>query len=404
MVYSYRDLIWIWGVIVARYIWQRPDWPKWRWSQDTLADLLPAAQRKHDFLAGMAQGLDGEHMNVAIVELTARETVSTSAIEGVKLDPDEVRSSIMLRLGLGASDSQTDRLNAAARGMIDVLADSTQNIQPLTLERLCAWHEAIFPSGRSGLSLILVGMLRAEAPMQVLSGPIGRERVHYEAPPRDRLDAEMDRFLTWFNKKKGLNSILRASIAHLWFETLHPFEDGNGRIGRAVFDLALAQAATFHSQVTSRLWAVSPVLLKRRKEYYKHLESTQKGNLDITEWLSWSITCIEQAYDEARACIERVVQIAKFWNSVREVPLSTRHRRLLEMALAPNDPDEGWLTAKRAARQTKVERVTASRDLSRMEELGVIQKDPTAGGRSTRYRVRLLPHPPAPLIKKVDWT
>ena len=237
----------------------------------------------------------------------------------------------------------------------------------------------------------------------MLSGPIGRERVRYEAPPRDRLDTEMDRFLTWFNKPEGLNNLLRASIAHLWFETLHPFEDGNGRIGRAVFDLALAQAATFHSKRTSRLWAVSPIILKRRKEYYSQLESTQKGNLDITEWLRWSTASIEQAYDEARACIERVIQVAHFWTRHRETPLTPRQRRLLEMALTPNDPEDGWLTAKRAARQTKVERVTASRDLARMEELAVIEKDPRAGGRSTRYRVRLSERSPSRLIKELNW-
>jgi Fic family protein len=322
----------------------------------------------------------------------------------MKLDTDEVRSSIMRRLGLGASDGQTDRLSPAAKGMIDVLADSTHNLQPLTLERLFAWHHAIFPSARSGLSMILVGMLRGEEPMQVLSGPIGRERVHYEAPPRDRLDSEMGRFLTWFNQPNGLNSLLRASIAHLWFETVHPFEDGNGRIGRAVFDLALAQATAFHSERTSRLWAVSPILLKRRKDYYSQLESAQKGSLDITEWLSWSATSVEQAYDEARGCIERVVHVAQFWARHRETALTTRQRRLLEMALTPNDPDDGWLTAKRAARQTKVERVTASRDLARMEELGVIEKDPTVGGRSTRYRVRLSERPPVRLIEQLNWT
>jgi Fic family protein len=247
-------------------------------------------------------------------------------------------------------------------------------------------------------------MLRGEEPMQVLSGPIGRERVHYEAPPRDRLDTEMHRFLTWLNKPEGLNNILRASIAHLWFETLHPFEDGNGRIGRAVFDLALAQAAAFHSERTSRLWAVSPIILKRRKEYYSQLESAQKGNLDITEWLMWSAASVEQACEEARACIERVVQIAHFWTRHRETPLTPRQRRLLEMALAPNDSEDGWLTAKRAARQTKVERVTASRDLARMEELGVIEKDPAAGGRSTRYRIPLSESSPSRLIKELNWT
>ncbi|MGH8299535.1 MAG: Fic family protein [Steroidobacteraceae bacterium] len=389
---------------MPRYIWQRPDWPRWRWSATEVTQLLQDAQRKQDFLAGLARALDTDHLSLAVAELTARETVSTSAIEGVRLDPDEVRSSIMRRLGLGARKEDADRLTPAARGMIDVLADSTQNLQKLTLERLFAWHSALFPSGRSGLSLILVGMLRGGDPMQVLSGPIGRERVHYEAPPRGRLDEEMRQFLGWFNGPQDWSAIVRASIAHLWFETLHPFEDGNGRLGRAVFDLALAQSAGFHSQRTSRLWAVSPVLMRRRKEYYAQLESAQKGNLDIADWLEWSTACVVQAYDEARTCIERVVQVAHFWTRHRETPLTPRQRRLLEMALAPDDPSDGWLTAKRAARQTKVERVTASRDLARLEELGVIEKDPGAGGRSTRYRVRLGEERPMLLVRDMSWS
>lgn len=389
---------------MPRYIWERPDWPQWRWSATQIAPLLQEAQRKQDFLAGLARALDAEHLSLAVAELTARETVSTSAIEGVRLDPDEVRSSIMRRLGLGARRKDADRLTPAARGMIDVLADSTQNLRKLTLQRLFAWHSALFPSGRSGLSLILVGMLRGGGPMQVLSGAIGRERVHYEAPPRPRLEAEMRRFLAWFNDPNVSSAALRASIAHLWFETLHPFEDGNGRLGRAVFDLALAQSAGFHSQRTSRLWAVSPVLMRRRREYYAQLESAQKGDLDIGDWLEWSIACFGQAYDEARACIERVVQVAHFWARHRDSDLTVRQRRLLEMALAPDDPDEGWLTAKRAARQTKVERVTASRDLARLEQLGMIEKDPTAGGRSTRYRVRLGTERPVLLVRDIDWS
>jgi Fic family protein len=387
-----------------RYIWQRPDWPRWRWSEAALEDSFASAQRKQDFLAGVARALDADHLNLAIAELTTRETVSTSAIEGVTLDPDEVRSPIMRRLGLGASQEREDRLSAAARGMIDVLADSTQNLGPLTLERLFAWHHAMFPSGRSGLSLILVGMLRGEEPMQVLSGPVGRERVHYEAPPRDRLDVEMDRFLTWFDAPQKLNNALRACLAHLWFETLHPFEDGNGRLGRAIFDLALAQGAKFHSQRISRLWAVSPVILKQRKDYYAQLERAQKGDLDVTEWLLWSAGAVERACDEARACIERVVQISHFWTRNRETPLSQRQRRLIEMALAPNDPEDGWLTAKRAARQTKVERVTASRDLAQLERLGVIEKDPSVAGRSTRYRVRLGEPKALRLVNDLKWS
>jgi Fic family protein len=389
---------------VPRYIWERPDWPRWRWSESDLASAISSVQRKRDFLAGLARGLDSDHLNLAITELMTAETVSTSAIEGVKLDADEVRSSIMRRLGLGTSDQQFDGLSPSARGVIDVLADSTQNLETLTLNRLFAWHEAMFPSGRSGLSLILVGMLRGQEPMQVLSGPLGRERVHYEAPPRDRLEADVDAFLEWFNKPEGLDNTLRASIAHLWFETLHPFEDGNGRLGRAVFDLALAQGATFHSPRTSRLWAVSPVILKKRKEYYQQLESAQKGNLDITAWLEWSVASIEQACDEARVCIERVVRVAQFWTRHRDTPFNPRQRRLLQISLASNDEADSWLTAKRAARLTKVERVTASRDLSRLEELGVIEKDPSVGGRSTRYRVRLEGAQPLQLIKELKWT
>jgi len=387
-----------------KYIWQRPEWPHWRWSAPAISHGLEDAQRKQDFLAGLARALDTDHLGLAVAELTTRETVSTSAIEGVRLDPDEVRSSIMRRLGLGAAPEDVDRLAPAAKGMIDVLADSTQNLQGLTLERLFAWHGALFPSGRSGLSLILVGMLRGEEPMQVLSGPIGRERVHYEAPPRVRLDEEVRRFLQWFNQPAESSPTLRASIAHLWFETLHPFEDGNGRLGRAVFDLALAQGAGFHSERISRLWAVSPVLMKHRREYYAQLEQAQKGSLDITSWLDWSTACVLQAYDAARVCIERVVQIARFWARNRETPLSPRQRRLLEMALAPDDPDDGWLTAKRAARQTKVERVTASRDLARLEELGVIERDPNAGGRSTRYRVRLGEERLLRLVRDMSWS
>jgi len=389
---------------LTRYIWQRPEWPNWRWSASEISRGLEDVQRKQDYLAGLAQALDTDHLSLAVAELTTRETVSTSAIEGVRLDPDEVRSSIMRRLGLGAASQDIDRLAPAAQGMIDVLADSTQNLRRLTLGRLFAWHGALFPSGRSGLSLILVGMLRAEDPMQILSGPIGRERVHYEAPPRAGLEDEMRRFLYWFNGSREDGATLRASIAHLWFETLHPFEDGNGRLGRAVFDLALAQGAGFHSQRTSRLWAVSPVLMTRKKEYYAQLERAQKGNLDITGWLEWSTTCVAQACDQARVCIERVVQIAGFWARHRETPLTHRQRRLLEMALAPDDSDQGWLTAKRAACQTKVERVTASRDLAQLEALGVIERDPNAGGRSTRYRVRLGDERPLLLVKDMRWS
>ena len=381
-----------------RYIWQRADWPVWRWSDSTLAESLESARRKGDYLAGLARGLDGHHINLAITEFTTQETVSTSAIEGVKLNADTVRSSVMRRLGLGMSDEAASRAEEAVKGVVEMLADSTHNIQVLTRDRLFAWHSSLFPTGRSGLSRIQVGALRGESPMQILSGPIGRETVHYEAPPRDRLDTEVDQFLAWFNHPPSIDNTLRACLAHLWFETLHPFEDGNGRLGRAVFDLALAQGAKFHSENVSRLWAVSPVILKRRKEYYSQLESAQEGNLDVTEWLTWAIACVDQAYDEARACIERVRLVANFWVRHREVSVNARQRKILENALSASDPEDAWLTSRRVARWTKVERVTASRDLANLEKLGLIRRDEASGGRSTRYEVSLDEPAPARLI------
>jgi len=257
--------------------------------------------------------------------------------------------------------------------------------------------------GRSGMRKIKTGAWRTGG-MEVVSGPEGKQKLHFEAPAAEAVGPEMKAFLTWYeDSATGTEPLIKAGLAHLYFVTIHPFEDGNGRLGRAVFDLALALGATFHSKRTSRLWAVSPVLLKHRKEYYAQLEAAQKGDLDITDWLSWSIASVEQACDDARVCIERVVQVAHFWTRHRETNMSPRQRRLLEMALAPNDPESGWLTAKRAARQTKVERVTASRDLARLEELGVIQKDPGAGGRSTRYSVRLDVKEPLRLIEELKW-
>jgi Fic family protein len=239
--------------------------------------------------------------------------------------------------------------------------------------------------------------------MQIVSGAYGRERVHYEAPPRKRLDKEMNLFLDWLHASTSMDATLRACIAHLWFETLHPFEDGNGRLGRAISDLTLAQGAGFHSQRTGRLWAVSPVFLKQRKSYYDQLERAQRGNLDITEWLQWSADCVDQAHDDARACIEKVGQSARFWTRHRDKPFNQRQLRALEVAMSSNDPADAWLTARRIVKLVKVAPVTASRDLAQMEEWKVIRKDPDSGGRSTRYSV-VLDDPPAPrLIRSLEW-
>ncbi|NJO12179.1 MAG: Fic family protein [Gammaproteobacteria bacterium] len=368
-----------------------------------MQDLLLRIDQKRHFLSGLASTLDTESSNRALAELSTQETVATSAIEGVKLDPNSVRSSIMRRLGLGVSREREERIGAAAKGVIDVLADSTQNLAPLTLERLLAWHSAIFPQGRSGLTPLLTGEFRGAEPMQIVSGAYGREKVHYQAPPRERLDKEVKQFLKWLHNSTDLDATLRACIAHLWFETLHPFEDGNGRLGRAISDLTLAQGAGFHSTRIGRLWAVSPVFLKRRKAYYDQLERAQKGNLDITEWLQWSASAVEQAYDDAQVCIHKVGDVARFWTQHRDRQFNERQRRALEVALSSNTDEDAWLTARRIVKLTKVAPVTASRDLAQLEEWGVIRKDPNYGGRSTRYAV-VLSEPKTPrLLRDMTW-
>jgi Fic family protein len=388
---------------MSRYVWQHSLWPQWQWSESALAEPLQAVQRKRDHLGGLAVGLDSEHASRFVAELSVQETVATSAIEGLNLDADLVRSSVMRRLGLGYSKDRHDRIGAATKGVIDVLADSTENPAPMTLKRLFAWHAALFPDNRSGLAPILVGMFRAAAPMQIVSGSLGREKVHYEAPPRTRLDKEMKGFLKWLRESAHMDASLRASIAHLWFETLHPFEDGNGRLGRAISDLTLVQGAGSQSNRVGRLWAVSPVFLQSRKTYYQQLERAQKGDLDITEWLKWSVGCVDLAYDNARQCIERVGVVARFWTRNRQIAFNVRQRRSLEVALATTSADDSWLTARRIVKLTKAASVTASRDLAQLESWGVIRKDPDAGGRSTRYSVVLDEPKASRLISKLDW-
>lgn len=382
--------------IESSYIWQRPDWPCWRWSAEALHLPLSAAENARARLLDKLGQLDDEHRQQVEAELYTRETVSTSAIEGVQVDVAAARSSIIRRLKLGVAPNRDWQLTDQTRGLIDILADSSQNLSVLTEERLKAWHEALFPSGRIGLMPILTGEFRASAePMQVISATRTGDRVHYEAPPSDRLDTEVARFLQWYNVESrddrlGLTATLRGCIAHLWFETLHPFEDGNGRIGRAVWDLAMMQGKPQQPSHIARIWAVSSVINGRKKDYWDQLESAQKGDLDITRWLSFAIDCVTQAYSEAAACVDRVMQVAWFWVRHREVALNERQRKALNIALSGDALDDGWLTNRRYVKLTQCgSAVTASRDLAQLEQWGLIRRDPEAGGRSTRYEVCL---------------
>lgn len=388
--------------IASEYVWQRANWPQWRWSADDLTQGLLTVQETRTRLLDKMSRLDDEYRQQVEAELYTRETVSTSAIEGVQVDAAAARSSIVRRLKLGAATNRDWQITDQTRGLIDILADSSQNMTLLTVERLKAWHEALFPSGRIGLMPILTGEFRASAePMQVISATRTGERVHYEAPPSERLDEEVAHFLQWFNvdsrdEKCGLDATLRGCVAHLWFETLHPFEDGNGRIGRAIWDLAMMQGGTQQQPHIARIWAVSAVIHRRKKDYWNELESAQKGDLDITRWLSFALECVALAYSEAATCVDRVMQIAWFWVRHREIALNERQRKALNLALSGDVLDDGWLTNRRYVKLTQCgSAVTASRDLAQLEQWGLIRRDPDSGGRSTRYAVALqLPHIP----------
>lgn len=376
---------------MSTYIWQRNDWPHWRWDAAPVHALLGEIAGMRGFLEGVARSLDDEHLQRVAAELLTRETVSTSAIENVRLNPAAVRSSVMRRLGLGMAGERAQTAGPEASGLIDVLIDSVENRGPLTEERLLGWHESIFPRGYSSSMPILVGAYRGAAtPMQVVSGPAGRETVHFQAPPAARLPEEMARFLDWFNgESRDQPSAIRAGIAHLWFETLHPFEDGNGRIGRAVLDLAMAQETTPQNTSTSRLWAVSRVFEARRADYYAQLERAQKGNLDITDWLVWATQCAIDAQKQAQTVVERVTTITRFWLRHASISLNDRQRKVLRTILSAEDPEAARITTRNYSKITGFPKITAARDIRQLAEWGCIEAEPGAYGRSTRYRVRL---------------
>jgi Fic family protein len=268
-------------------------------------------------------------------------------------------------------------------GVVEMMLDATQKYaESLTDERLFAWHAALFPTGRSGMTKIIVGAWRGEdsGPMQVVSGPIGRERVHYEAPPAGRLSAEMAAFLNWFGQEARLDPVLKAAVAHMWFVTIHPFEDGNGRIARAIADMALARS----EQSPQRFYSMSAQIRVERNAYYDVLEATQKGELDITAWLEWFLACLDRAIEGAEDMLSGVLHKARFWEAIKDQPLNARQRTVINRML---DGFEGKLTSSKWAKLTKASPDTALRDITDLVERGVLVRD-SAGGRSTSYSLR----------------
>jgi Fic family protein len=364
------------------WIWQNPRWPEFAWDSGALSAPLAAARRAQGEVAGMAKLLDASADLQAQLEVLTREGVATSAIEGESFDPNSLRSSLARRLGLPTAGLPP--ATRSAEGLVDVLLDATREFNaPLQLKQLNSWQAALFPTGRSGLLEIRVGELRGEEPMQIVSGPIGRERVHFEAPPRDRLEREMKTFLQWFNNPpKGLDGLLRAGLAHAWFEVVHPYEDGNGRVGRALLDRALAQ----DENRSTRLYSMSARFESERDAYYDALGAFSTGTMDATPWLQWFLVQVEAAAKSSEHTVNRVISKAKFWARHVPVTLNERQKKALNVLLdAGPDGFVGGMTNKKYASLAKTSPATAQRDLAELVEKGCLVQ--TGGGRSVRYEL-----------------
>jgi Fic family protein len=349
-----------------------------RWSENRLLDRLAGVRHRQGRLLGRMAALGLALRAEATLQTLTTDVVKSSEIEGAILDQEQVRSSVARRLGMDIGALAT--ANREVEGVVEMILDATaKHDAPLTSDRLFGWHAALFPTGRSGMSRIAVGAWRDDTsgPMQVLSGPVGRERVHYEAPGAARLEREMQAFLDWFNGEQTVEPVLKAGLAHLWFVTIHPFDDGNGRIARAIADMALARS----EKSPQRFYSMSSQIQQEREAYYDILEATQKGDLDITNWLEWFLACLDRAFDGTEEILAAVLMKARFWELNATTPLNARQRAMINRLL---DGLEGKLTSSKWATLAKCSQDTALRDIDDLVARGILAKD-AAGGRSTSY-------------------
>jgi Fic family protein len=367
------------------YIWNQKEWPYFKWESDELIDLLGKARYKQGLLISQVNSLGLELSVEARSKILISEALTTSAIEGLKLDDISVRSSVAKRLGLPTAGLKPPGRDAD--GLVEVLIDATNNYdKPLTKKRIMGWQAALFPTGYSGIKQIKVGKWRGKDPMKVVSGPIGKEKIHFEAPPNEQIDSEMKRFIYWWEKdSKQYDGLLRAGIAHLYFVTIHPFEDGNGRIARAITDMALAQ----DEKMSSRFYSLSASILKDKNEYYDILESTQKSNLDITRWLVWFLKCFSKALDDSHDTILLVINKAKFWQKHAQALLNKRQQKVINklLDLGPGG-FAGGLTTRKYVAMTKTSRVTAFREILDLLNKNIL-KAREKKGRSTSYDLKI---------------
>jgi Fic family protein len=361
-----------------KFIWQRKNWPALSLDPEALAPILARASREQGRLLGRMESLGFDLRRQAQLSTLTEDVVRSSEIEGEKLDRDQVRSSVARKLGMdvgGLVPSERE-----VEGVVAMMVDATTRYaKPLTADRLFGWHAALFPTGRSGMHKIAAGSWREDrtGPMQVVSGPIGKQTVHFEAPPAARVADEMDRFLEWFADPGKTDPLLVAGLAHLWFVTIHPFDDGNGRIARAIADMALARS----EDSGQRYYSMSAQIRRERDDYYTMLERTQKGTLDVTSWHEWFLLCLQRAIEGSHDTLRAVLDKARFWKRFAQEPLNARQIKVLNKLL---DGFEGKLTTSKWAKLTKSSQDTAYRDILDLVERKALRKD-SGGGRSTSY-------------------
>ncbi|WP_397534118.1 Fic family protein [Roseateles sp.] len=367
-----------------RYVWEQPEWPNLRYDAVQVGEVVAKARRAQGVVEGKLAVLGFDQQQELAAEAWSQEAMATAAIEGERLDLAAVRSSVARRLGVGDQTGPNAPRNV--EGLLDIMDDAvTRCAEPLTHERLHAWQAALFPTGYSGMTKIMVGSYRAhEEPMQIVSGRVGREQVHYEAPPSVRVPTEMDRLLDWFNAEAEFDTLVRAALAHLRFETVHPFKDGNGRVGRVLVDLLLAR----DSGEVSRLFRTSQRLFERRNDYYAQLEKAQHGSVDVTEWVCWFVEQMQAACEAASRVVDDTLVKARFWLEHSTKPLNERQRKVLNLLLNAGPGEfEGGMSTEKYKKIAATSRATASRELIEMEALGLLEQ--VGGGRSTRYYVKL---------------
>ena len=360
------------------YIYEQNDWPQFKWDTEKLLTLLTKVRNLQGRVVGKMGNLGFDLKNFANLEILTQDVLKSSEIEGEMLNPNQVRSSVARRLGLDVAGLIPSDRNVD--GVVEMMINASEHYdKPLNKDRLFAWHRSLFPKGYSGLFDVPAGQWRNDSngPMQVISGPIGKEKVHYQAPDANVLETEMQNFLNWLNNKQDLDLVLKSAITHLWFVTLHPFEDGNGRIARAISDMQLAES----DNQSYRFYSLSAQIRKERKQYYEVLEKTQKGTLDITNWLEWFLHCLLHALESSESILEKVIFKHNFWVSNASTIINERQKKLLNRLL---DGFEGKLTSSKWANIAKCSQDTATRDIQDLIDKNILYKLP-GGGRSTGY-------------------